>query len=106
MLVNTVNNSKKDQRDCVCIVLPSEWARLDVLTSPIYKNLFESEDDDEFSIENAPLVCENNRHHYISVSTASWPNYNETILSTHFNEPINFSCHKVTKYGTVNFSLD
>ena len=89
MLVNTVNNSKQDPRDCVRIVLPSEWAHLDVLTSPIYKHLFDSQDDDELSIEDAPLVYENNRHHYLSGSTSLWAKYNGTIILTHFNEPIN-----------------
>ena len=58
--LSTHNNGMQDARDCIRLVCPSEWAKLDVITLPIYKELFEStgktESQPGFNIETAPLV--------------------------------------------------
>jgi len=54
--VKTKLYGEQDPRDCVRLVQPSEWAKVDVLTLPIYESIFGDISNSGLNIENSPLV--------------------------------------------------
>ena len=96
--ITTFNGKRKDPRDCVRIVLPSEWARLDIVTPPVHAELFNLNPDRALSIEHAPLITDGKRETYLSGSSSLWAHYKNTILPTHINDPVQISCYKLVKY--------
>lgn len=59
--VSTINGQLKDPRDYVGFVFPSQWARIYILTAPIYEELCVLDPDRALMIEDAPLIYQGNR---------------------------------------------
>ena len=100
-LVNTVNHGKRDTRDCVRMVLPSDWAKLDCVTLPIYNDLFNNQRTDGrigINIENAPLVYDCDRSKYLSVKSSIWARYKRTVLPSSYSEILHYPVGKLLKY--------
>ena len=86
--VQTINNGECDIRDCIRIILPSDWARLDIQTLQIYIELFENKTQSErigINIEHAPIVIDSDRSLYLSSSKSIWAQYGKTILPSSYS---------------------
>ena len=99
--VDTINNGKQDTRDCVRMVLPSDWAKLDCVTLPIYNDLFNSQRKDGrigISIEHAPLVYDCDRSTYLSMKSSIWARYKKTVIPSSYSELLHYPVGKLLKY--------
>ena len=92
-VILTQNNNRQDSRDCIRLLLPSEWALLDVLTLPIYQQLFgeESEGERPLSIERSQLV-QGNRHRVLGGRHTFWVLYRDSILPSMLDDMIEVRC--------------
>jgi len=79
------------------LVLPSEWAKLDVSTYPFYADVFENSDrarPDFLSIEDAPIVQQ--RAISIGQELRLWATYDNAMYPTQLGDVINIPCSKGT----------
>jgi len=79
----------------VRLVLPSEWAKLDVATYPFYADVFENADrsrPDFLSIEDAPIVQQ--RAISMGKELRVWAAYDNVIYPTHIGDVIKIPCSK------------
>jgi len=103
--VRDSTNNLRDPRDCVRIVLPSEWARLDISTLPIYNAMFNggSTSKNELSIEQASLISERNRAKYIGDRRFLWARYQQTVLPSSQGDSLTITCgHLKDKHDFSN----
>jgi len=94
--VQTVNKGLQDPRDCVRILLPSDWAKLDILTIPLFNQLFGTRptSQEELTIEHAPLVYDGDRSLYLSGTRALWAYYKNSVLPAEPGEPLLYLYNK------------
>ena len=93
--VKTDNAGLKSVRDCVRIVLPSEWAKVDVITDGFFKSVYEQCDDDypeALSIENAPII--QHRRIICGVDLVLWALYNDAVCPCEYGDNVTFNCNK------------
>ena len=92
--VKTADGEAKDAGDCVRLVLPSEWAKLDVLSLPFYNDVYSCHDNTRpgmLSIENAPMV-----QHRASVTGATltmWADYENAVCPCEEGDVLRFPCY-------------
>lgn len=99
--VKTIQDQLSDPRDCVRIVLPSEWAKMDIITLPIYKQLFNisvTHNKNYLSIEKAPIVEDRSRGKYLGARCSLWVSVKGTILPTEVNDRVDIHCLKPINY--------
>ncbi len=90
--ISSSNNGKQDPRECVRLVLPSEWAKLDLLTSPIFNNIYNLSSSKKLCIENTPLSSNNLKQKYVSGRCSLWARYKNTVLPTDLDDIIQMQC--------------
>lgn len=97
--LRTNSNGMQDARDCVRLILPSEWAKLDVITQPIYEEIFNdsptSNSRKGFAIETSPLVQAKDRSVYTGGRVTLWADYLGTLLPSEINDNINLTVQGV-----------
>ena len=92
-IVDTVNAEKKPAQACARIVLPSEWAKLDVATYTFYSDVFDHPQHtshDHLSIEQAPIV--RSRATFVGESVELWSLFEGTPCPTSPGDTINVPC--------------
>ena len=107
--VHTVNNGEQDPRDCIRMVLPSSWAKLDCVTLPIYNDLFNTQRKDgriSINIEHAPLVYDCDRRKYLSVKSSIWARYKKTVIPSSYSELLHYPVGKLLKYSDNDMEDD
>ena len=71
--VSTINAGRKRVEHCVSLVLPSEWAKMDISTPSFYADAYEHPrraDSDFLTIENTPIV--NSRAAFCGKTCVVW----------------------------------
>ena len=92
-MVQTSNAGRKPAMDCVRVVLPSEWAKLDVCTYTTYADIFEhhrGEVHEHLSIEYAPVVQW--RAPFIGNKLVFWTSFNGTPCIARCGDVIDIPC--------------
>ena len=56
--VPTSNDGSTDPSDCVLLVQPSSWAKLDICTQPFYRSVFEGDVGNRIDIETSNIVTD------------------------------------------------
>ncbi len=106
--VSTISNEEKDPRDCARIILPSEWAKLDILTLHIYRSIFGdlSKQSQRLCIEQSPLVSENYRSRYVSGRCSLWASFRGTVTPTSLNDSVTLTCTSIQYIRDNQFQND
>ena len=87
------------------MVLPSDWAKLDCVTLPIYNDLFNSQRTDGrigINIEHAPLVYDCDRSTYLSLKSSIWARYKKTVIPSSNSEILYYPVRKLVKYSLTD----
>ena len=93
-LVQTSDGETKDPRDCVRVVLPSEWAKLDVLCLPFYRDVFMSDCSSRpglLDIENTPIVQQ--RAKVTGATLTMWADYDGAVCPCEVGDRLRFPCN-------------
>ena len=105
--MKTDNAGLKSVRDCVRIVLPSEWAKVDMITDGFFKCVYEQSDDDypeAFSIENSPII--QHRRLTCGVDLVLWALYNDAVCPCEFGDHVTFNCNKPVRTAGKGHSYE
>ena len=91
--VDTANMGSQDIRDCVRMILPSDWACLDIQTLPMYNELFIDKNPSErhgVCIEDSPLLNNCDRREFLSGTKSIWARYRNTVVPSRSSEILIF----------------
>ena len=96
----------RDSRDCVRIVLPSEWAKLDLITLPVYDYLYGDykERSTSLNIEDSPFIQDKNKSTFLRADTALWVNYMGTIIPSNSDDLLIVRCGRLHHIRSPQFS--
>ena len=100
--IRSVNAGWKHAGDCVRIVMPSEWAKLDIATDCFFKSVFEQVEtshQDIISIERSPII--QHRRIYCGEDTVLWSLYRDAVCPCEQNDHVTFNCNKAVKIATT-----
>ena len=92
--VKTVNAGLQDPADCARVILPSEWAKLDVLTLPFYEEVFGGNLNSRpgsMNIEYAPIV--QHRSVLTGHKLTLWAEYDDAVCPCEKGDVIRFPCN-------------
>ena len=91
--VVTNNEGHTHPSECVRLVLPSEWVRLDISSDIFFRNVYEHPDannPETQSIENAPIV--QNRRVVCSADLCLWASYDDATCPCERGDKVSFPC--------------
>jgi len=92
--VRTQNAGEQHPQDCMRLVLPSEWAKLDVAMYPFYRDVYEARTEDGTrcpSIEKSAMILD--RAAAIGLERALWVTYRDAMCRARFGDTISFPCN-------------
>ena len=91
--VVTNNHGRQHPSECVRIVLPSDWASLDMSNDIFFRNVFEipnNQDPERNCIENTPIV--QNRNIVCAADLVMWASYDSAICPCEPGDKISIPC--------------
>ena len=94
-LVRSANNGYQDPSDCARIVLPSEWAKLDVLSLAFYNDVYVEQKDSrsrKYDIEQSPIV--QHRSVLTEKELTLWADFNDCVCHVEEGDIVDFPCSK------------
>ena len=83
---------------CVRIVVPSDWARVDMSSDIFYRNVFESSESrnpESQTIEDAPIV--QNREIVCGAELVVWADFNDAVCPCEVGDKVQFPCSSVPR---------
>ena len=87
--IQSMNSGEKNVEDCAVIVLPSEWAKLDVLCYHFYRDVYESEHIHlPVSIEKSPIV--QHRCRVTNERETLWAEFKNAACPTEIGDVVRF----------------
>lgn len=90
--INSRNAGMKNVQDCAAIVLPSEWAKLDVLSYHFYHDVYESDQMHRpVSIEKSPII--QHRTRAMNEVPTIWANYKNAPCPVDIGDTLLFPCN-------------
>ena len=105
--VHTKNAGRKPAQACVRLVLPSEWAKLDVCTYTFYSDVYEHplrESPEHLSIESAPIV--QLRAPVIGNVAKLWCNYGGAPCLTTQGDVVDIPCAARPRQADKSYELE
>ena len=91
-MIKSVNSGEKNVEDCAVIVLPSEWAKIDVLSYHFYRDVYESDHIHRpMSIEKSPIV--QHRRRVNNEKETLWAEFKNACCPTEMGDVIRFPCN-------------
>lgn len=93
--VKTVNSGLQDPGDCARVVMPSEWAKMDVLSLPFYQDVFgedaSSTRSSKYCFEQSAIV----QHRAIATGDkpTMWAEYNDAVCPCERGDVLRFPCN-------------
>ena len=92
--VKTLNGGVQDPADCARIILPSEWAKLDILTLPFYEEVYGGDQKSRpgsLNIEFTPIV--QHRTVLTGHKLTIWAEYNDAVCPCERGDVVRFPCN-------------
>ena len=93
--VKTTSGIRKDPRDCARVVLPSEWARIDVQSRPFFDEVYTTSSEDIpdcYTIEASPMARA--RDVCLLKTLRLWVLRDGLVTKATVGEKVTFECHK------------
>ena len=94
--VQTTSGQSKDPRDCARVILPSEWARIDVQSRTFYEEVYgrhDSDSLDRYTIEASPMARA--RDIVLNRKLRVWVLDDDLVTTASSGDLITFHCQKV-----------
>ena len=103
-----IDGTYQDVRDCIRVVLPSEWAKLDVITYPLFDQLYGSDsmdDDDAMTIEHSILRLPSLRRTAFGGRLSLWVLHKHGMVPSSLHDRIKFPLTTITNGASFDCNL-
>lgn len=93
-MVKTKNSDRKTAKDCIWLVLPSQWAKVDLLNYPFFADVYKGTEEtgpSVLSLEASSIVA--HRKIVLGADLKMWEEYEGAACLFEYVETVRFSCH-------------
>ena len=106
-LVDSCNAGSRHPLECVRIILPSEWVRIDVATYAFYKDVFDNPNAQTrsfLSIERASIV--QRRAEMLGITRQLWCQFENAVWPTRLGDLVQIPCTSIPSFISERHALE